>query len=314
MSAKPVDVQISVVNTNNRELLQRCLESLPSACAQLSWSATVVDNASEDGSADLVRAKFPWVKLVCSCVREGFSANHNKVIGPAVRTRAARYVLILNEDTELASESVAKLVACADRNPQTGAVGPRIRGPFGEPEASYFPFPTVASEVADALCLRRRCKSGHSHSGWLNGSCVLVSVDALAEIGDLDERFFIFFEDTDLGRRLIDIGRPSLFCDEAEIVHLGHRTVSRKSSGLMEQQRLRSRYLYFRKHRPFPEAELVSALVRTAFGLRAAKAALAGLAGRDADERQLGHWLLQLARYSPRQPLPHELAVQGRSS
>lgn len=311
MKAGVVDVHISVVNTNNRDLLERCLSSLPDACADVAWRATVVDNASSDGSAELVAEQFPWALLMRNSEREGFSANHNKVIVPVVRDRTARYVLILNEDTELAPRCIARLVECADRDSRVGAVGPRIQGPHGEYEQSFFPFPSLASEVQSTLLPGSRRRSGSPRTGWLNGSCILTSVDALTEIGSLDERFFIFFEDTDLGRRLADAGRPSVLCEEAAIIHFGHRTVSKQPGARMEQQMLRSRYLYFLKHHGRPTAEIVSTFVRTALALRASKAAVAGLVGKDADERQLGRLLLQLARYSPSRPLEHELVSRG---
>lgn len=308
-----LDVQISVVNTNNRDLLERCLASLPDACEGISWKATVVDNASSDGSADRVRECFTWASLIENAVQEGFSANHNRVIVPVLGDRSSRYVLVLNEDTELAPDSVSALVRYADGNPRAGAVGPHIQRADGRAEQSRFSFPSILSEARNTLIpgnpLLRRTRA----EGWLNGSCVLVSVDALAEVGPLDERFFIFYEDTDLGRRLADAGRSSLVCSEALIVHLGHRTVSRPGS-MMEQQMLRSRYLYFRKHHPRWQAEVMSMLVRVALGVRAGKALINGVATGDREERRLGRWLLELASYSPRRPLRHETAISGATS
>jgi GT2 family glycosyltransferase len=304
------DVHISLVNTSNRDLLERCLASLPGACEGITWRATVVDNASSDGSAELVHERFPWASIVESEVREGFSANHNKVIVPLLADRSARYVLVLNEDTELAPGSVTALVRWGDRDPRAGAVGPQIRGADGQHEQSYFTFPTVLSEVRNTLLPGSPHRREPVAEGWLNGSCVLVSVDALAEIGPLDEGFFIFYEDTDLGRRLADAGRRSSLCAEASIVHLGHRTVSKPGS-LMEQQLLRSRYLYFCKHHSRSTAEIMSALVRGALVLRAAKALVGGLAAGDREERRFGRWLIQLAGYSPRRPLRHEGVASG---
>ena len=305
------DVHVSVVNTDNRSLLERCLASLPAACEGIAWRATVVDNASTDGSAAMVAEQFPWASLLVNAHRAGFSANHNRVIQPLIDSRQARYVLILNEDTELEQSCVKELVERADRELHPGAVGPRIRGRGGENEPSFFAFPSVVADTWGTLLPGRGPRIPSSAAGWLNGSCVLVSIDALAEIGDLDERFFIFFEDTDLGRRLADAGRSSILCEEAAIVHLGHQTVSR--GGQMEQQMLRSRYLYFRKHHSRFEAELVAALTRGALGLRAAKAFVAGLAWRDGDEQRLGQLLMRLALYSPRRPLKHERAAAESS-
>ncbi|GAC1361642.1 MAG: hypothetical protein NVSMB32_00910 [Actinomycetota bacterium] len=299
-----LDVCISVVNTNNAELLVRCLRTLPDACAGLSWAITVVDNASSDGSAEAVERLFPDVSLIRNRRRQGFSANHNLVIRPIIRERSARYVLILNEDTELDPGSVTELVKLCDADPEIGAAGPGITGTDGAEQPSLLPFPSVLREVRSTL---RQPLHRPVTKGWLNGSCVLARVAALEVIGPLDERFFIFYEDTDLGIRLHRAGWKSARFPSAHILHHGHVTVSRPSVGsAMERQMLRSRYLYVLKHHRPLEAMSVSGLVRLWLLVRAAKAALEALAGGAAEERAHAHLLLGLGMYNPRTPLEHE--------
>lgn len=299
----PYDVWVSLVNTNNRDLLVRCLRTLPDACSGLSWAVTVVDNASDDGSAEAVESEFPDANVVRNRRRLGFSANHNLVIRPILQDRTARYVLILNEDTELDPNSVMMLVKLCDADPSVGAAGPGITGIDGTIQPTLAPYPSVLREFRATL----RPSHAPTSAGWLNGSCVLARTAALEEIGLLDERFFIFFEDTDLGARLTRAGWRSLLVPSAHILHHGHVTVSRPSFGsAMERQMLRSRYLYFLKHhRPF-EASAVSALVRLGLLARAMKAALSAVADKDPMERHQARLLLGLARYNPRTPLAHE--------
>lgn len=305
-----VDVEISVVNTDNAELLQRCLASLPAAAGTITWRATVVDNASRDGSAEVVRREFPWARVLENGCRLGFSANHNQVVDEVVSRVSARYVLVLNEDTELEPESLQELVAFADHRQGLGAAGPRLIGGDGREQPSYFCFPGVAHEFWGTLSPGRQAQQPEN-GGWLNGSCLLVRTDALREVGTLDERFFIFFEDTDLGLRLHDAGWHSAVCDTARVVHHEHQTVSQSSVGSwMEQQVLRSRYLYFRKHHGRYRAWLVAALVRIALAARAAKA-LAGSLRGDGGERRLAALLWRLACYDPEVPLPHESVPAG---
>lgn len=303
----PLDVEISLVNTSNRELVRTCLASLPGACEVLRWHVTVVDNASTDGSGDMIAAEFPLAHLIHNHRRRGFSANHNEVIGPVVRDGTARYVLILNEDTILDPGSVARLVHEGDRRPQAGALGPVIRGVDGRVQPSYHRFPSVTQQIVGSLA-----GSSGLHDfrrpGWLNGSCVLVRVDALRRIGLLDEGFFIFFEDTDLGYRLHQAGYESMVCGQATIVHVGHQTVASPAHGsAFERQMQRSRYLFLAKHRGAHAAHLCSAGVRAGIALRALKAAAAGWLRRDDSEMRLGRTLADLARYRPTTPLPHEL-------
>jgi N-acetylglucosaminyl-diphospho-decaprenol L-rhamnosyltransferase len=312
--AAPLDVEVSLVNTNNRDLLRACLASLPEAARALTWHATVVDNASDDGSPEVVRLEFPWARLIENTQRVGFSANHNQVIGEVLSHDSARYVLVLNEDTELEPGSLEELVSFADREERLGAAGPRLVEKDGREQASYFRFPAVLEQFWSTLKPGkppRRAETG----GWLNGSCLLVRTEALRRVGPLDARFFIFFEDTDLGLRLHRAGWRSAVCESSTVVHHGHQTVSQSGAGThMERQMLRSRYLYFRKHHGRHTAALVVALVRMALVVRAAKALLTGSIRRDGGERRLAGFLWSLARYDPVTPLPHESMATGVTS
>jgi GT2 family glycosyltransferase len=131
-------------------------------------------------------------------------------------------------------------------------------------------------------------------------------------VGALDEQFFIFFEDTDLGTRLRQAGWRSAVCESARIVHHGHQTVAVPHQGSdMDRQMLRSRYLYFAKHRGRPAAILVTVFVRLALSARAAKALTAAVVRHDGGEGALARTLWKLARYDPENVLPHERAAHG---
>jgi GT2 family glycosyltransferase len=312
--AAPLDVEVSLVNTNNRDLLRACLASLPEAAGAVSWHATVVDNASDDRSPEVVRLEFPWAGLIENPQRVGFSANHNQVIGEVVSHDSARYVLVLNEDTELQPRSLEELVSFADRKDRLGAAGPRLIEENGLEQVSYCRFPAVLDQFWWTLKPGQPPRRAET-AGWLNGSCLLVRTEALRQVGPLDARFFIFFEDTDLGLRLHRAGWGSAVCEASRVVHHGHQTVSQSGVGThMERQMLRSRYLYFRKHHGRHTAALVVALVRMALGVRAAKAFLMGSMTRDGGERRLAGLLWSLACYDPVAPLPHESMASGAIS
>lgn len=311
MPPEVLDVEISIVNTSNCELLRGCLRSLPAACEGLHWHATVVDNASTDGSAEMVESGFPWAKVLRNEGRLGFSANHNRVLRPTIEHRQARYVLILNEDTQLEAGSLFELVRFCDSDERCGAAGPVILGRDGLIEQSLFSFPTLLDQFRASL-LPGRPEGPPGPAGWLNGSCVLIRVEALRQIGPLDERFFIFFEDTDLCLRLAAAGWTVRICEQARILHLGHQTVSQRPLGdSMERQMLRSRYLYFLKHGGPARAGAVAGLVRIALAARATKALAGGVVGGDPGERDLASGLWRLARYDPASPLPHERTVEA---
>ena len=137
------EVTVSIFNTNGRELLLACLDSLHrSLTGEVAVEIAVLDNASEDGSVDAVRERFPGVRVIPQQFRAGFPANHNRVI----RETSGRYVFVLNEDTASDDWGFARLVAALDRDPHIGALGPKLAYPDGrqQPSAWRFPSPLVS--------------------------------------------------------------------------------------------------------------------------------------------------------------------------
>ena len=117
------DVSVSIVNTSSRDLLLACLESLErDADRAVSVEVVVLDNASDDGSAEAVRERYPWARVLEQRHRAGFGANHNTVI----RATRGRYVYVLNEDTVSEPGSFDRMVAYMDAHPGVGALGPRV--------------------------------------------------------------------------------------------------------------------------------------------------------------------------------------------
>jgi N-acetylglucosaminyl-diphospho-decaprenol L-rhamnosyltransferase len=276
------DISVSLVNTNNRELLLGCLASLPAAAGTATLETIVVDNASTDGSADAVRDAYGDVEVVACRNRRGFAANHND----AIRRANGRHVLILNEDTVLHERSLERLCAFLDQNPAVAAVGPRILYPGGRVQASAFHFPSPARMAMTAATLQR---IGWVQSGgnqirsvdWLCGAAILARRDALIEVGGLDEQFFIYWEDIDVCTRLRDAGWKVVFFPHAVLDH--HESAT--TAGVPERriyQLARSRALYTRKHHG-RVAEPVAQL--SAAGMFAGRLAASRLLGRPPEER-----------------------------
>lgn len=268
----PFDLEVSIVTLGGIERLAGCIDSLDAACAGLTWQLTVVDN-SKDGQ-DLVELleKVPAARVIRSEGRRGFAANHNLVLADIIEHGYAQYVLVLNDDTELDRRAVTALVACADRQSDLGAVAPRIRDAGGRIDPSILPWPSVGQQVVQSLVPRARFTIKPRSGGWLHGACLLVRVSALEEVGVLDPSFFLFFEDTDLCLRMRHAGWKLQVCDEASIVHHGHKTIGEsRFSAETQKQVLRSRYLFFRKHHGLAAARTVTELVRCALMMRTTK-------------------------------------------
>ncbi len=258
------DVSISLVNTNSRELLLACLESLRGVDAEI----VVLDNASEDGSAEAVRERFPDVRVIAQTHRAGFGANHNTVI----RATTGRYVFVLNEDTTSADWGFERLVAQLDANPRVAALGTRLVYPDGRPQDSAWRFPSPAIAALGLPTLGRVGvrQSGGSETrdvDWAMAAALLVRRAALDDVGLFDEDFFIYSEETDLQKRLRDAGWRIQYFPSVTVVH--HE--SQFSAGIPERrvnEMWRSRHRYLGKHHSRAGARLAALCIGAQYGLR----------------------------------------------
>jgi hypothetical protein len=266
------DITVSLVNTNNRELLLGCLASLAAAARETVLETIVVDNASTDGSAAAVREAYPDVEVVERDRRHGFGANHNQAIARAT----GRYVLILNEDTVLHEGALDRMRSFMDGHPEVGACGPKILNPDGSQQPSAFRFPTPARVALTALTLQRRgwIQSRAEHIvrvDWVCGAAILARLPALRAVGGFDERLFIYSEDPDLCLRLREAGYATAYFPYASLVHFENAT----TDGVPERriaQMERSRALYTRKHHGAAGEYAVRGLTAASFAARAALA------------------------------------------
>lgn len=257
-----VDVAVLVVSWNTCGLLAECLQSVAEREGGLSVQTLVVDNASSDGSADMVRTQFPQVKLLALEDNRGFVGGNN--LAYAALQALPRYVLLLNPDACLAPGALAALVSWMDAHAEAGACGPLTLNPDGTLQLSWTRFPTVWSEIrghhdrrlgpgaegtsltADGL----RALPGAQRVDWVSGACVLVRGTALAQdLGGVlfDADFEMYSEETDLCFRLRRAGYETFLLPRTEVVH--HYG---KSSGQAPARTLRllyrSKFLFMRKH------------------------------------------------------------------
>jgi GT2 family glycosyltransferase len=260
----PPDVSVSLVNTNSRDLLLACLESLRATDVEI----VVLDNASEDGSAAAVRERFPDVRVIEQRHRAGFGANHNTVI----RATTGRYVFVLNEDTTSDDWGFDRMVAHLDAHPRVAALAPRLEYPDGRPQSSAWRFPSPAAAALGLMTLGRAgiVQSGGSETrdvDWAMAAALLLRREALDEVGIFDEEFFIYSEETDLTRRLRDAGWRTQYFPQVTVVH--HE--SQFSVGIPERrinEMWRGRHRYWQKHHSAAGARLAAAATGSQYALR----------------------------------------------
>jgi N-acetylglucosaminyl-diphospho-decaprenol L-rhamnosyltransferase len=276
------DVSVSIVNTNNRELLVACLESLePCVTPDDGVEVVVLDNASEDGSAEAVRARFPQVRLIAQEFRAGFGANHNSVI----RATAGRYVYVLNEDTTSDDWGLARLVREMDAHPRVAALGPRLIYPDGRHQRSAWRFPTPTVSLLGLPTLGRvginQSTGTRPRSvDWVAGAALFLRREALDDVGLFDEGFFIYFEEVDLCLRVRQAGWDVRYFPEVTVVH--HE--SQFSVDIPERrinEMWRGRRRYWQKHHS-PAGVRIAAL---ATGAQYLGAAAVGVIRRDGTHR-----------------------------
>jgi GT2 family glycosyltransferase len=250
-------LEIVIVSCNTAADLEACLAALHHAPPAGLERITVVDNASTDGSADRVAARWPSVDLVRLDRNAGFGAANNV----ALRRAGPPLALLLNSDTVVPPGAIDALVA---RLVETGAVaaGPRLVDRQGHPEVSYGRMLSPASEFVQRLRVRgaasdgrlprwyiRRLVRREHFVDWVSGACLLVRRDAAHEAGLFDERYFMYEEDVDFCAALRARGGRILFTPAAEIVHARGRSVARAGSAAGAHYD-RSHLAFYEKHRP----------------------------------------------------------------
>ncbi len=256
-----VDLTISIINTNNRDLLRNCLRSIFENTRRISLEVYVVDNACTDGSAEMVEAEFPQVRLIRNETRLGFCANHNQVLGVGT----GRYLMILNEDILVLPEAFDYLVEFMDIHPEAGIAGPKLLNANGSFQAADADFPTLGSEFLVQVGLSRirygpyfpshECDDEVHAADWVGGACLVIRRETMEQVGLLDEDFFVYSEETDWCYRAKKAGWQVYYVPQAQIIHLGEQAW-KQLDGLQElrhrtRRRLRlqkSTLLFFRKH------------------------------------------------------------------
>lgn len=226
-----MDISVVIVNFNVKHFLEQCLHSVEKSIDGLKAEIFVVDNNSVDGSCQMVREKFPCVRLIENKKNVGFAKANNQ----AIKECRGRYVLILNPDTFLQEDTLVKCVKFGDNNPKAGAIGVKMidgKGKFLPESKRALPTPEIAFYKTfglSALFPKSR-RFGKYHLGHLDknkthkveilaGAFMLLRKQVLDEIGYLDETFFMYGEDIDLSYRIIKAGYENYYYPDTTIIH-----------------------------------------------------------------------------------------------
>jgi hypothetical protein len=272
-----MDLSIIIVNWNTRDLLAQCLQSVYDTVQGLAFEVFVVDNASTDGSADMVRERFPDVRLIENAENVGFARANNQ----AIRESCGRHVLLVNSDVIILPGTVARLRQALDQNEGVAVAGVVPIGPDGSVQSYYGSFPTVLSEIFGISWLQdftkpwSKCRIGRKpvhESPFLtdrvSACCILVRRAAIDQVGLFDEQFFLFSEEYDWYLRFKQHGWR-IWCDPAaRVVH--HWGGSSTAMGESAKRLLyRSKRQYYMKHQGRPAESILRAGLAVRFTSKA---------------------------------------------
>jgi GT2 family glycosyltransferase len=225
-----MDISVVIVAWNAKHYLQLCLESLKAAPPRRNLEVLVVDNASADGSAEMVEARFPDVKLIKSNENLGFAKGNNV----AIRQCQGRYIALVNPDVIVLPGCLDALADFLDQNPKVGNVGPRVLNADGTLQSSCRRFPTLWNNFCSASSLASVFKSSRFFAGEhmfffphdrtlavdvVVGCFSMIRREALEAVGVLDEGLFMYGDDVDWCRRCWNAGWEVAFFPGAQAIH-----------------------------------------------------------------------------------------------
>lgn len=333
MTAQPV-LSVIIVNWNTRDLLARCLESVlapqraggpgrrleasggtaeappcqgeagcgdggahPPVSGRQSWlEVLVVDNGSSDGSVEMVRDRFPQVRLIANGENLGFTRANNQALAIA----RGRYLMLLNSDTEVLPGALEAMVAAMDSHPEVGVLGPQLLNSDGTIQSSRRRFPTLATAFVESTVLQRffphhpllrryyvldRPDSISQEVDWVVGACLVARREVLEQVGGLDESFFMYSEELDWCRRIRAAGWKVLYLPEAKVVHHEGKSSERDPRHRHEYFQ-ESKCRYFHKHHGPAAAAILRLFISASYGFQLIEEALKLALGHKPDLRR----------------------------
>ena len=260
------DISTIIVSFNTRDTLRECLTALDRETIGMAHEAIVVDNASRDGSAEMVASEFPQVRLVRSATNLGFGPANNRGFAIA----RGRYVVLLNSDAFPQPGSIRRSLEHMESHREVGLGGGRLISRDGSWQPSARMFPSLLNELLMISGMAARHPRSKlmgradrtwadpmeaAEVDWLPGAYVIIRKEALERAGHFDERFFLYYEEVDLCRRIKAAGYKIWYWPDIVVIHIGgesSKTLGRVAMSQAGSQltlwRIRSQLIYYRKH------------------------------------------------------------------
>lgn len=262
----PPSLSIIIVSFNTKDALRECLSKLSSYSANLTLEMIVIDNNSKDGSQEMVKNEFPNVHLVESLVNLGFAAANNL----GFKLSKGRYIVMVNSDAFIHPDTLQKSFKYMENTPLIGLGGGRLISRDGTWQPSARMFPSLLNDFLQLSGLAAKYPSSRFFGradntwrtadrsyecDWVTGAFAIIRRSVLEKVNYFDERFFLYYEEVDLCKRIKEQGYAIQYWGDVVITHLGgesSKTISHlslaKSGKQLTLWRMRSQLLYYRKH------------------------------------------------------------------
>ena len=291
--ASPPGIDVVIVSYRCEAMLRDCLGSLFANPPDGPLTVRVVDNASGDGTAEMVQREFPKVELTVNSTNAGFSRANN----PALARGEAPYALVLNPDTRITPGALQRLVELMEAHPEVGIAGPRLELEDGTLDhAARRSFPTPLSALGHFTGLGRREGASGALADYrapevesgpvdaVNGAFMLIRRAALERVGAFDTRYWMYMEDLDLCYRFAEAGWTTWFEPSATVVHVKAGTSGRHRSLRLNRAFHYGMFRFYRDHYAADRNPLLNGLVYfgigARFAVRSARDSVARLTGR----------------------------------
>ncbi len=306
------DLSIIIVNWNVRELLRSCLQSIEGGCGALEVEVIVVDNASSDGSVAMLQTEFPWVHLIACEENVGFPRGNNLGLAQA----NGRFLYLLNPDTEIVGDALTVMVQYMDQHPGVGAIGSQLLFPDGRIQPSRRRFPSMLTGLFESTWLqplapRRLLRHYYAQDlpddqiadvDWVMGASLMVRREVYAQVGGMDEAYFMYSEELDWCRRIKDAGWRVVYLPQAQVIH--HEGKSSEQAVTARHVNFnRAKLRYFRKYHGRFAAALIRVVLLKNYALQLLLEGVKGLIGHKRPlrwQRVRAYWQVLRSGLPPR--------------
>ncbi len=258
MNTDTVFISVVIISFNGLDFIEDCVSSVIDSLKGITYEVIVIDNASSDGTVQILQSQFPGVRLIQNEINYGFA----RAVNQGLAIAGGEYILILNQDTRIVDQAIVKLAERMRQDDTIGTIGPKFIGFDGKLQKCGRAFPEYRDLLWEFTGLSRLFPKSRVFSrwkmGWFDhltemeidqpmGAALMVSRQAVKKVGDFDEGFGMFFNDVDFCRRIMENGYRKLYYPDAVIMHyVGGSTEKMKPKMVLESHR--AMYRYFKKY------------------------------------------------------------------